>query len=82
MMADIIDHDETLTGYRREAMYDWMQGLIVKFSAGIAAILAPVSLKFFGDTVENPFGVLVILPFCSVMLLIAWYSFKKFPIEN
>lgn len=82
IFADIIDIDEEMTGFRREAMYDGMQGLVIKVAAGIASIIGPLSLMFFGGTIENPGGVQVVLLICAVFLLAAYYVFKKYPLEK
>jgi len=82
IFADIIDLDAKRTGYRREAMYNGMEGLLTKFAAGIATVIAPLLLKYFGDTVDNPWGILLAGPVAGVFLVMGWWSFRFYPIEK
>ncbi|MDP8255551.1 MAG: MFS transporter, partial [Candidatus Alcyoniella australis] len=82
IFADIVDLDAELTGYRREAMYNGMEGLLTKFAAGLATIIAPLLLKYGGDTFENPWGILLAGPVAGVLLLLGYLAFKKYPIEK
>ncbi len=82
IFADLIDLDEKRTGYRREAMYDGLMGLGIKVAAGGAAVLGPLSLKFFGGTVEDPGGIRAVFIFCTFMLVGAFFYFKRYPVET
>lgn len=82
IFADLIDLDEKKTGYRREAMYDGLMGLGIKVAAGGAAVLGPLSLKFFGGTVQDPGGIRAVFIFCTFMLVGAFFYFRKYPVET
>jgi len=82
IFADIIDLDAQRTGYRREAMYNGMEGLLTKFAAGIATVVAPLLLAYGGDTADKPWGVLLPGPIAGVFLLLGYLSFRFYPIEK
>lgn len=48
IISDIIDFDEKITGFRREAMYMGVEGLIGKLGAGLAPVIIAVNLGIFG----------------------------------
>jgi len=79
--ADIMDHDEKLTGYRREAMYNGMEGLITKFAAGIAGALVPLMVTYIGGSPSSPWGILAAGPICGLFFFLGWYSFRKHPFD-
>jgi len=81
IFADIVDHDEKLTGYRRESMYNGMEGLVTKFAAMIAGALPAVMLKYLGDSIEHPWGMLIAGPLASILLIIGFIAFLKYPFE-
>jgi GPH family glycoside/pentoside/hexuronide:cation symporter len=80
--ADIMDYDERRTGYRREAMYNGMEGLITKFAAGIAAALVPLMLQYMGDTKEHPWGIVSSGPICGLFFYLAWRAFRRHPFDS
>ncbi|MCZ7583860.1 MAG: MFS transporter [Deltaproteobacteria bacterium] len=80
--ADVIDMDEERTGYRREAMYNGMEGLITKFAAGIAGAIVPLLIEHLGGSPGRPWGVLAAPIFCALSLWGAWWVFKGYPIEK
>lgn len=82
ILNDVMDYDEKLTGYRREAMYNGMEGLISKPASGIAYFIVPLLLKYLGDSPEHPWGVLS-APLCAaVCMFIGWWAFRSYQIEK
>ncbi|HDH96755.1 MAG TPA: MFS transporter [Proteobacteria bacterium] len=79
--ADIMDYDEKLTGYRREAMYNGMEGLITKFAAGVAGAMVPLMVKYMGGTASSPWGILASGPRCGLFLFFGWLAFRKHPFD-
>lgn len=67
MVADIVDHDESLTGQRREAIYFGVQGLLVKAGMGVGTGTAGLLLKWFGDTPQAPGG-FIACPLLAMLL--------------
>lgn len=82
ILADIIDHDEELTGYRREAMYNGMEGLITKFAAGLATLIVSVLFHFFGNSAESPFGIRLSGPVAGIITLVGAMVFFKYPFKK
>ena len=93
IVADIIDIDAKKTGYRREAMYNGMEGLITKFAAAVATGMVPLFLYLFGDGDRVGFlgkfygmgprwGVLLMGPASGFLLYLAYVYFKRYPIER
>jgi len=82
IFTDIIDVDAQKTGYRREAMYMGMEGLISKFAAGLSVVIAPLLLKYAGDTADNPNGILLAGPVAGFLLALGYIAFRYYPIEK
>lgn len=83
MISDVIDHDEKLTGFRRESMYMGAEGLITKLAWAASFLIAPFLMKFFGNTTEKPWGILLNGPVAALVLFIAtWYYAKKYPFQR
>lgn len=77
MISDVIDYDEKLTGFRRESMYMGAEGLITKLAWAASFIIAPGLMKFFGNTADHPWGILLNGPVAAVLLLLATLFFWK-----
>ena len=56
--------------------------MITKFAAGLATVIAPMMLKYFGDTPDHPGGIILIGPVAGVLLFAGWVAFKFYPIEK
>jgi GPH family glycoside/pentoside/hexuronide:cation symporter len=65
ILADVVDHDETLTGLRREAMYFGVQAVLQKVAIGMS-IIAASALMYAG-----PAGSITIGSLRSVALVTA-----------
>jgi GPH family glycoside/pentoside/hexuronide:cation symporter len=82
ILTDVIDHDETLTGYRREAMYNGMEGLISKPASGLAYFIVPLLFAWLGATEEQPWGIVAAPIVGGIILLVGWAVFRRYPIEK
>lgn len=82
ILNDVMDRDERLTGYRREAMYNGMEGLISKPASGIAYFIVPLLLKYLGDTPERPWGVLSTPATAALLMAVGWVGFTFYQIEK
>lgn len=81
IISDIIDLDEKRTGYRREAMYMGMEGLITKLGAGLAPILIAVNFSLF-NTEKFAAGVLTAFAMNAALVVITCLIFRFYPIEK
>lgn len=71
MVGDIVDHDEELTGQRREAIYFGVQGLLVKAGTGVGAGIAVLLLGLFGNDATRQGGFIA----CPlVAMVLAWVA--------
>ncbi len=50
LISDITDYDESVTGFRREAMHFATQGILTRFAGGIAVLFMGVILGIFGSS--------------------------------
>jgi glycoside/pentoside/hexuronide:cation symporter, GPH family len=82
LIADIIDHDETLSGYRREALYNGMEGLFTRSASGLAWVVASLLFAFFGNSAENPLGILLCGPVAGAILVVGILLFRKYPFSR
>jgi GPH family glycoside/pentoside/hexuronide:cation symporter len=78
ILTDVMDFDEKITGFRREAMYNGIEGLITKFAAGIAPMI--VALNFFLFNMEN--GILTAFAMDALIALAAFLIFIPYPIRK
>jgi glycoside/pentoside/hexuronide:cation symporter, GPH family len=83
MISDCIDYDEKLTGFRRESMYMGAEGLITKLAWAASFLIAPGLMKFFGNTTDRPWGILLNGPVAALLLLAATlYYWKKYQFKR
>ncbi len=82
IIADVMDDDEKRTGYRREAIYNGMEGLITKFAAGLAVFIVPLMNEYLGATASRPYGVIAAPVLGALFLLFGWYVFRGYPIDK
>jgi len=82
LIADVIDYDETLSGYRREALYNGMEGLFTRSASGLAWVLASLLFAAFGNTLADPLGILLCGPVAGAILLLGILCFRKYPFSR
>jgi GPH family glycoside/pentoside/hexuronide:cation symporter len=80
LIADVIDADFARTGLRREAMYFGMQGLMTKVSFGIGPLVATQLFAAFGNTEQQPLGILLCGPVAGALGFIGWLAFRRYPL--
>ncbi len=78
ILFDVIDHDEKLTGYRREAMYMGAEGFCTKLGAGLAPAVLAFLMKYYGNTADEPWGILLAGPVAAVSLLVGLFVFWRY----
>ncbi len=82
LIADVIDHDETLSGFRREALYNGMEGLFTRSASGLAWVVASLLFAFFGNTRENPLGILLCGPVAGAIMGVGLLLFRRYPFSR
>jgi GPH family glycoside/pentoside/hexuronide:cation symporter len=82
ILADVIDHDEKLTGLRREGVYNGIEGLILKIATGSGPLVAGLLFSSFGNSLNNDLGIRLCGPVAGTCLLAAAIAFMKYPIKK
>ncbi len=82
--ADIVDHDETLTGQRREGAYYATWGFLDQVINGAAAAILPLVLLLGRSQSDprGPLGVRMIGVLGGVMMLAAFLIFLNYPLRR
>ncbi|TAL35210.1 MAG: MFS transporter [Spirochaetes bacterium] len=82
ILADIIDHDEKLTGRRREGIYVGMQAIFSKLSMGISIAVASVLMYAGGIEKPTELGLKLIMVLGGAVSLAAFLVFLRYPIRE
>lgn len=82
--ADIVDHDETLTGQRREGAYYATWGFLDQVINGTASAILPLVLLLGRSQSDprGPLGVRMIGVLGGVMMLAAFLIFLNYPLRR
>jgi GPH family glycoside/pentoside/hexuronide:cation symporter len=79
MLGQVIDHDEAMTGQRREALYNGLNGVAWKVAAGAAVLIATQSMSWFGNSPEHPLGVYLAGPIAGVLAVCGFFVMLAYP---
>lgn len=82
ILADIIDSDEKITGFRREAMFYGMEGLFTKTARGLGQLSTSFLFGIFGYSTAQHTGILLAGPYCALFVLIGFFIFRKYQLER
>ena len=82
IFADVVDFDERLTGYRREAMYNGMEGIVSKTAAAIVPIFTTQLFAIFGATSARPLGILLVGPVAGLFVFLGFVAFVPYPLKK
>jgi len=82
--AEITDHDEELTGQRREGMYYATWGLLDQAINGVASAVLPLILLLgrSRSAPRGPLGVRMVGLFSGAMMIAAFAIFLKYPFRH
>ncbi len=75
--ADIVDHDQSRTDTRREAMFYGTQNLLEKIATAVAPLLFALVL-LAGDTAEDPLGIRLVGPVAGALVLLGYLAFRAY----
>lgn len=81
LIADIVDNDETKTGFRREAIYYGSQNFFEKAAISVTPLIFS-GLLLLGSTVENPIGIRLVGPVAAVACFLAFLFFRNYKLEE
>jgi GPH family glycoside/pentoside/hexuronide:cation symporter len=82
LLADVMDYDEQLTGYRREAMYNGMESLLGKIPVGLAPFIMGQLFDHCGNTAAQPWGISLSALAAGGLTVLAWAAFLKYPLRK
>lgn len=81
LVADIAGYGYSLTGVRQEALYFGIQGLVLKGTVGLSALVLGVLLERFGYAMDAFGGVLMIGPVAALSIAIGLVVFIRYPLR-
>lgn len=82
ILADIADCDEKQVGYRREAMFFGAQGCIQKYAIATTSLIQGYLFTHYGYSVENPMGVRLLGPVTGCFVLLGFFVFLFYPLDE
>ena len=78
IISEIIDEDVRENGIHREALFFGVQGLINKFMVAMASLIVGLVLDLFGNTIQNPYGVIIVAPIAAVIAAVGFLFIRRF----
>jgi glycoside/pentoside/hexuronide:cation symporter, GPH family len=78
IITDIMDFDEKITGFRREAMYNGMEGLMTKIGSGLGPVVIAVNFGLF----DFARGTIATFTTFAAAMLLAFLAFRPYPIRK
>lgn len=93
VFSDVIDNDQFGSKERRESMYFAVQGVLDWGAASVGSLLLGISLAVFGSSDfggvkdagilgTGSLGIRVVLILAALIMLLAAYIFRKYPLED
>jgi hypothetical protein len=75
-----VDHDETVTGARREATFFGTQEFVEKMSYSLAPLIFAL-LLLLGETSDDPLGLRLVGPVAGFIVFLGWLSFRGYALD-
>ncbi len=82
ILADVMDHDAQRTGFRREAMYNGMEGLLQKVAGGLAPLLQGALFAAYGYSRAEPWGIVACGVAGGVLAVLGMLAFRFYPLDR
>lgn len=79
IISQLVDRDEARTGANRAAMFFGIQGLCTKFVYGISGAILAFLFARFGNSAEEPLGVLLVGPVAASLCLVSALLYMLYP---
>jgi GPH family glycoside/pentoside/hexuronide:cation symporter len=79
LISQVIDYDTAKTGSNRSAMYFGTQGFLTKWMYGLGGAVIAFLFARFGNSPEQPLGVLLMGPLAGVACLLSALIFTVYP---
>jgi Na+/melibiose symporter-like transporter len=81
LTADIVGHDETRTGMRREATYYGAQNFVEKTAGSVSPPLLTLVL-LLGSTADDPLGIRLAGPVAGLFVLAGFFIFRRYELTD
>lgn len=78
LIADVIDLDESRTGYRREGMYNGMSGLVEKCGEALGTGVVSYLFQAFGRSAASPLGLRLLGVFAALGMGAGLLVFRRY----
>ena len=82
ILADIIDYDETVTGFRRESVYNGVEGLWTKSFSALSPLILGLMFDLLGRTHDRPLGIILVGPVAGLITLLSFAAFRFYPLKK
>lgn len=79
LLAEVIDLDAERTGFRREAIYNGMGGVVEKAGEAVALLMIGVLFDRFGNSAGHDLGLRLLGTGSAVGLLVGMLVFARYP---
>jgi len=79
IISQLVDRDEARTGMNRAAMFFGVQGLCTKFVYGISGAILAFLFQRFGNSADEPLGVLLVGPVAGALCLVSTLLYLFYP---
>jgi len=82
LLADVIDVDEARTGYRREAMYNGMSGVVEKAGEAASAVSIGVLFDTLGNGGSRVLGLRLVGVAAAIGVLLGLWLFRRYSLAR
>jgi GPH family glycoside/pentoside/hexuronide:cation symporter len=79
ILSQVIDYDTARTGSNRAASYFGIQGFFTKFLYGVSGAILAFLFQRYGNSVEQPLGVILVGPVAAAFCLVSAGLFLRYP---
>lgn len=79
IISQLVDRDEARTGANRAAMFFGIQGFCTKFVYGVSGAILSFLFARFGNSAEEPLGVLLVGPVAGALCLVSALLYALYP---
>ena len=82
ILSEVVDEDETMSGYRREGIYFGVQGLVDRVPTGLAGLVLGWWVTNFYDPTQSVIYIRALGPFAGAFLIVAAVIFIFVPLKQ
>lgn len=80
LMGELVDEYVAQYGERKEAVFNALHAMMVKFAQVFSILIATQSMNLLGNSAESPTGVFLVAPLGGLFCLIAFILAVKYPV--